>query len=117
MSPLYDLRKQLEFYLVGILVLTALSYGFFRAYPLLAGPNITVDSPKDGENVASTTFQISGTALRAKEITIQGRPITTDTDGKFNEILVPQYPYTIIVLTAKDSYGNIETRSLRVVPK
>lgn len=117
MTPLHDLRKQLEFYLVGILVLIAITYGLFRAYPLLAGPNITVHSPKDGENVASTTFQISGTVLRAKEITIQGRPITTDTDGKFNETLVPQYPYTLIILEAKDSYGNTKTKNLRVVPK
>lgn len=117
MTSTYDLRKQLELLLMGLLVLIALLYGVFRAYPLLTGPSVTVYSPHDGDIVASSTFQISGIALRAKEITLQGRPITIDTEGYFSEILIPEHPYTVIVITATDAYGARITKALNVIPE
>jgi hypothetical protein len=114
MAPLYDLRKKLEIYTVGILVLIALSYGLFRAYPLLMGPSIKVISPLEGDVVASTTFQVSGEVKRANSITLQGRPITVDVDGRFVETLVTYYPYTILVLTATDGYGKTITKTIKI---
>ena len=113
----YDLRKKIELYFVGLLLLTALVYGISRAYPLIAGPKITIYSPQDGENVASSTFEVSGQVLRANEITLQGRPITIDTEGHFREVLVAYSPYTILVLHATDKYGATVTKTLRVIPK
>lgn len=102
---------------MGFLVITALLYGGFRAYPLLTGPSVTVYSPHDGDIVASSTFQISGIALRARELTLQGKPITVDTAGYFSEILIPQKPYTVIVITATDDYGAHITKTLNVIPE
>ena len=113
----YDLRKKVELYFIGLLFIIALVYGGFRAYPLVAGPSITIYNLKDGDGVASTTFEISGRALRARKITLQGRPITIDTEGKFSQILVASFPYTILVLSATDSYGATITKTLRVIPK
>lgn len=92
-------------------------YGCFRAYPLLAGPNVTLYNPQDGDVVASTTFELSGQAMRAKEVTVNGRPIPIGTDGNFAEILIAQAPYTILVITATDFYGKTVTKTVRVVPK
>lgn len=117
MIEYYDLRKKIEIFLITLLILIAVIYGGIKAYPLLAGPKITVYSPQDNSTVASTTFELSGKATRVKEITIQGRPIPIDTEGKFSEILVPQSPYTIIVLTATDFYGVTITKTLRVIPQ
>lgn len=117
MSPIYDSRKRLETYIIGTLIIISLIYGIFRAYPLLSGPKITIYSPEDGDIVASSTFQISGQVLRAKEITLQGKPITIDTDGNFTETLVTHSPYTILVLVATDTYGATVTKTLRVIPE
>ena len=117
MSPIYDLRKQIEIYVIGILILIAMVYGVFRAYPLIAGPKITIYSPNDGDVVASSTFQISGQVLRSKEITLQGKSITIDTEGRFTETLVPHAPYTILVIVATDAYGATVTKTLRVIPE
>ncbi|MDB5260056.1 MAG: seg [Candidatus Nomurabacteria bacterium] len=117
MIETYDLRKKLEPYIIGLLVLIAVFYGIFRAYPLLSGPSITIYSPGDGDPVASTTFEVSGRVLRSREITLQGRQITIDTEGHFKETLVPYYPYTIIIISAKDQYGAEVTKTLRVIPK
>ena len=117
MTPYHDLRKRLELILLGILVVTALVYGVFRAYPLLRGPTITIYNPGDGDYVASTTFEISGQVKRANTITLQGRPITIDTEGHFIETLVAQAPYTILVLVATDQYGETVSKSIRVIPE
>jgi len=117
MTEFNDLRRQVETALIVILLLLALSYGIFRAYPLLTGPSIKILNLTDGSTVASTTFQISGIATRAKEITLQGKPITIDNKGNFTETLVATYPYTILVLVATDKYGAVETKTLRVIPK
>ena len=113
---MYDLRKRIEIISLVILVGIALLYGAFRAYPLIAGPSITLYAPHDGDIVASSTFQISGLALRAREITLQGRPITIDAEGRFVETLVAESPYTILVLVATDQYGAQVTKTLRVIP-
>ena len=117
MTPYYDLRKRLEIALLALLVSTAVIYGGFRAYPLLAGPTIAIYNPHDGDTVASTTFEISGQVKRAHLITLQGRPITIDTEGYFRETLVAQAPYTILVLVAEDSYGGSVTKSIKVIPQ
>lgn len=116
MMPYYDLRKRLELILLGALVLVAVVYGAFRAYPLVAGPSISVYSPQDGDYVASSTFEVSGQVKRANVITLQGKPITVDTEGHFRETLVAQFPYTILVLVATDQYGESVSKTIRVVP-
>lgn len=116
LSP-YDLRRKLEIYGFGALLAISLSYGGFKAYPLIIGPTITIYNPHDGDTVSKTTFEISGQVSRVKEITIQGRPVPIGTDGHFTEILMAQQPYTIIVITATDFYEKTITKTLRVIPE
>ncbi len=116
LSP-YDLRKKIEIYGIAILIIIALCYGGFKAYPLLIGPKVTIYNPHDGDIVPKTTFELSGQVSRVKEITLQGRPIPIGTDGHFTEILTAQAPYTILVITATDFYGKMITKTLRVIPE
>lgn len=117
MLPYYDMRKRLELAFLVLLGVGALIYGAFRAYPLVAGPSITIYNPREGDYVASSTFEISGQVKRANIITLQGRPITIDTEGHFKETLVAQFPYTILVVVATDAYGTSVTETLRVIPQ
>jgi hypothetical protein len=116
-QPPYDLRKKLETYGILLLICIALGYGIFKAYPLVAGPTITIYNPHDGDTVKKTIFELSGQVSRVKEITIQGRPIPIGTDGHFTEVITAQAPYTIIVITATDFYGKSITKTLRVIPE
>lgn len=109
-------REQIKVILFTTLFVVALAYGLSRAYPLLAGAKIIVNYPNDGDIVASTTFEISGKVTRAKEIKIQGKPVTIDTEGNFSEALVASEPYTIIVLEATDKYNGKIVKTLRVIP-
>lgn len=117
MSPAFNLRKQLEIYLFGILILVAVVYGVWRAYPLIAGPHVTVYAPHDGDIVSSSTFQLSGRVSRVKNISVQGRSIPIDKEGNFNETLVAQAPYSIITIVATDFYDKTIVKTFNVVPK
>lgn len=117
MLPYYDLRKRLELGALSILIILTIGYGLFRAYPLVAGPSITIYNPQDGDYVASSTFEISGQVKRANLITLQGKPITIDTEGYFTETLVAHSPYTILILVARDGYGETVTKTIRVIPQ
>jgi hypothetical protein len=117
MMPYYDLRKRLERVFLWTLIAGSVCYGLFRAYPLVAGPSIVLYSPAEGDYVASTTFEVSGRVERASVITLQGKPITIDVDGHFSETLVAQLPYTILVLVAKDAYGETVSKEIRVIPQ
>lgn len=117
MLPYYDVRKKIELFGIILLIIVALLYGGFKAYPLIIGPSINIYNPHDGDTVKKTIFEISGKVSRVKEITIQGRPIPIGTDGHFTEILTASNPYTIIVITATDFYGKTITKTLRVIPE
>jgi hypothetical protein len=99
-----------------ILLIVVFGYGIFRLYPFLAGPSITLETPKEGESIASSTFIVSGTVKRAKEITLQGRPISIDTEGNFKETLVTHAPYTILVVEAIDAYGKKDRKVVQITP-
>ena len=116
MKPYFDLRKRLELFFLITLVGVAIIYGCFRAYPLIAGPSITIYAPQDGDYVNEPLFEVSGQVRRVSEITLQGRPITIDTEGHFLLLLVAQFPYTILVLVAKDQYGKTESKVIHVTP-
>ena len=112
-----DTRKRLELYTIGLLVVVSIVYGAWRAYPLINGATIEVYNPKDGDVVPGTTFELSGKVSKVKEITVQGRLIPVETDGHFTEVLTAQRPYTVIVITATDFYGETVTKTLRVLPE
>jgi Glucodextranase, domain B len=112
-----DTTRKLEKYFLVFLVSVALFYGGLRAYPLLAGPQIALYSPSDGDIVASSSFEVSGKVSRVREITIQGRPVPIDTEGHFKELLVASPPYTILVVTATDFYGASITKTVSVIPQ
>ena len=117
MNQNFDFRKKIEIYFFTTLTFIAIVYGIWRAYPLVAGPSININYPHDGDIVSSTTFQVSGKVSRVKNILLQGRPIPIDKKGNFTEILVAQFPYTPIVITATDFYDKTVTKTLNVVPK
>lgn len=111
-----SIRNKITWWSLTILLIVVVGYGLFRVYPFFMGPVITIYSPADGDEVGSSTFQVSGKVERAKEIKLQGRIITIDTEGLFTETLVTHAPYTILVLEATDSYGKKVQKTLQVTP-
>lgn len=97
--------------IIGIMV----GYAYFQSRAILAGPSITIETPENGITATSSFLSVSGTVKHAKEITLQGRPIFIDTEGRFTEKLLLMEGYNIIELTAKDAGGRETKKRLELV--
>jgi hypothetical protein len=107
MSPIigshFTLRTFITYAITIIVLSTFIVYVSFQARFLLAGPQISLQSAH-GVSKERQIF-IEGTARNIINITLNGRPIYTDSDGNFKEALVLENGYTIATLQAQDRYG------------
>ena len=63
---------------------------------------LRVDAPGDGIIVEGETFTLSGRTLKDGRITVSGRPITVDTEGRFAQLMnVSSIGETTIVVRAE----------------
>lgn len=88
------------------LVLGALAiYGGIEAYPLIAGPSLSLASPLEGQVVQNGVVSIAGQATRATSLTLNGAPLLPDEKGAFSTTLAFAAGTSILTLTAVDRFG------------
>ena len=109
------LKKVLSTLTVALLLLTVVYYSYFQSRAIIAGPQITILEPENGITTTSPLVLIRGVATHAKEITLNGRQILIDLDGRFAEHLLLAEGYNIIGLTARDAQGKQVEERLELV--
>ena len=87
-------------------------YSYYQARKLIDGPEIVIDSPKDGETVTDPLIDIKGKATNIKDISLDDRPVFIDEQGNFDEKLLVQEGYTIITMKASDRFGETTQKSI-----
>ncbi len=100
---------------ISILIVIIAVFTYTRVQALIAGPEIIVSTPKDGETITEALVIVTGTARRIALITLDGRQIFTDETGHFKEELLLAYGYNILELKAQDNFGRITTQTLHLV--
>lgn len=111
------MNRNFKNYIILSLSVIIVCYSLFRLYPIVLGPSIKIISPAQNSPVATTTFEVIGVVRRAKEVKIENRPILIDQEGNFRQSFVFVYPYTILNISATDSWGRTVTKQLLVTPK
>jgi hypothetical protein len=97
---------------VGCLLI--LGYGLFQARNLIVGPQISVLTPSNGENLVDPLMTIAGVAINITRITLNDRPIFVDKQGNFSEKLLASPGYNIIKLAAQDKFGRTTQRLIEL---
>lgn len=93
--------------IIALFLLTiTLVYGLYQGRALIDGPKLTVSSPAPGETITDTLYLIRGTTENAAHIEINGKQITMDTAGNFSETFVTPEGYGVVLVEAKDRFGN-----------
>ena len=105
------LSTSLAFSLVAIIVF----YAYYQSRAVIEGPRINITAPENAITSTTSLLTITGTAIHAKELTLDGRPIFIDLEGRFFEQLLLSPGYNIIELTAKDAQGREIKKRLEVV--
>ncbi len=109
--------KEKGLFTVGIsIAILFVVYGVFKALPYLSGPEVIITSPKDGDHVGTTTFVMTGKAIRARELYLSGKSVTVDPEGNFKETFVSYTPYTILTIEAVDRHNKRSLQTLTVTP-
>jgi hypothetical protein len=94
-------RRALLFGLLALLIL----YSLYQARVLLFGPQIWIDSHKDGEVLENSLVEIKGGAENIAWISFNDRQIFTDEEGRWEEKLIVSEGSSIITLKARDRFG------------
>ncbi|MBY0110983.1 hypothetical protein K2Y00_03220 [Patescibacteria group bacterium] len=94
---------------IAVVLLLLLAYGIKEAYPLLAGPDIRIDSPTERQTVPSGEVLVAGVASRTETLYLNGGPLLIDQDGNFSTSLTLPQGGAILSLTATDRFGRTRT--------
>lgn len=95
-------------------ILLVVGYGLFEARRLLEGPEITINSPRDGIATSSRAVLIAGNAQNIAFLSINDNPSFTDESGNFRELLSLPPGYTVITVAAVDRFGRTARKSVSI---
>lgn len=101
-----------------ILGLIILGYGASKSINLLMGPEIRIDSPKNGETLREPLLNIKGLVKNAAFITLNDKQIFVDDKGNMTDQILLYEGYNIMTVKAKDKFGRekIVTREIVYLP-
>jgi len=101
--------------LFSVLLLLAV-YGGFEAWPLLVGPSLIINSPRDTTSLPGGIVLIEGRAPHAALLTLDGASLLHDQNGNFSSTLTFPQGGSILTFTATDRFGRsvTATRSIFV---
>ncbi len=96
-------------YLITTALVLLIGYGLVEAWPLLAGPSLSITSPGNNASFPGGTLVIAGRALRAADLTLDGSPLLHDQDGTFSSTLTFPRGGSILTFEARDRFGRTVT--------
>ncbi len=96
-------------YLILAVLLVFGAYGCMEAWPIVAGPSLSIASPRDGTPFPGGVVAIQGRAARAAELTLNGASLLHDQDGSFSSTLTFPRGGSILTFAAVDRFGRTVT--------
>lgn len=90
-------------------------YALFVAKDLLLGIKIKNINIKDGAIVTEAVLPISGTARGAVNLTLNGRELTIDQKGNFDDTIALLPGYNIIQIKALDKFGYVDEKNYQLI--
>lgn len=111
----YNIHRLLKIATFFTVALVVVGYALFATHDFILGPTITISEPQNGSTFTQPDTYIHGQVLRIQDITLNGRSITIDDKGNFDEAILLSPGYNIFELVAKDKFGRSRTVRLELV--
>ena len=108
-------KKILQIAGFSVFFLLILGYAFFRSFDLIFGVQIKDVNITDGAKVTNSALEITGTAKNAIKLSLNGREISIDQKGTFNETIALLEGYNIINIGAKDNFGYVDEKNYKLI--
>ena len=110
-----DAKKILKISVVALFFLFILVFAFLRSYDLIFGVKIKNVNIEDGKKYTETVLDVTGNAKNAKNLTLNGREISINKEGNFNEKIALLPGYNIIEIKAIDKFGHVDAKDFRLI--
>jgi hypothetical protein len=111
----YGIHKLLRIGTFTLVILIVLGYALFATHDFIIGPTITIYEPQNGSTFTQADVRIKGQVQRIQDIMLNGRSITIDDKGNFNEATLLSPGYNIFELKAHDKFGRSRDVRLELV--
>jgi hypothetical protein len=111
----YGIHKLLKISIFTIVILIVVGYALFATHDFIIGPTIVISEPLSGSTSSTSNIHIKGVVARIQDITLNGRSITIDDKGNFNESVLLAPGYNVFELIAKDKFGRQKDVRLELV--
>lgn len=93
-----------------VLIVLVAAYGLFEARRYLAGPSVTIDTPKSYQTLGGPAVHVSGHGENLSYLYINGTQAFLDEHGTISFVYTPPSGYTVLTAEARDRFG----RSVRI---
>lgn len=112
-----NVKKIVKIAGLSIFFILIIIYAFFVSKDLIFGVKIKNVNLVDGATVTENVIKIEGNAKNAIKLTLNGREISVDQDGNFNETIALLPGYNIISIIAKDKFGYVDEKDYKLIYK
>ena len=110
-----DAKKLLRIISLSVLFIFIVIYAIFRSKDLIFGVKIKNVNIKDNTKVTTNILDITGNAQNAIKLTLDGREISVDQKGNFNETIILFSGYNIVDIKAQDKFGHVDEKNYKLI--
>ena len=110
-------KKTFKTILLALFFLFIVVYAFFRSHDLVFGVKIKNVNLEDGATVEDSALHITGNAKNAINLTLNGREISIDQAGNFDETIALLSGYNVINIKAVDKFEYTDEKNYKLMLK
>lgn len=116
-----NIKKIIKIGGLSVFFILIIIYALFVSKDLIFGVkirnvNLTDGLPaQSGATVTDNILKLTGNAKNAILLTLDGREISVDLSGNFNETIALLPGYNIINIRAKDKFGNVDEKNYKLM--
>ncbi|MFA6177838.1 MAG: hypothetical protein WC694_03015 [Candidatus Paceibacterota bacterium] len=108
-------KKIIKIAVFSIFFILIIIYVILGSKDLIFGVKIKNVSLIDGTTVTSNIIKITGEAKNAINLTLDGRSISIDEQGNFDETIALLLGYNIINIKAEDKFGYVDEKNYKLM--
>ena len=108
-------KKIVKISVLYVFFLLIIVYAIFRSHDLIFGVKIKNVNIIDGVKVENSVLQVTGNAKNAINLTLNGREISINQEGGFNETIALLPGYNIINIKAQDKFEYIDEKNYKLI--
>ncbi|MFA6273674.1 MAG: hypothetical protein WC662_00760 [Candidatus Paceibacterota bacterium] len=110
-----DAKKILKIILISVLFLFIIIFAFYRSKNLIFGVKIKNVNIINNAKVTESIQTITGNAKNATSLILNGREISINQQGDFNETISLLPGYNVINIKAQDKFGHVDEKNYKLI--